>query len=341
MKKFRILSIDGGGLRGVVPLTILKKVEAMTGKRITENFDLIAGTSTGGLIACAISVKDIQNDTQPLYTLDKILNVYVERGKEIFPKKGRLSSSFSKVTDMFSPRYGTEGIERVFKDVLKSYRMSDVLNHILISSYDLKNNSPLFFKSREGKHNAEKNILLYDIARATSAGPTYLPSYELYYPDNEENPFRNCIDGGVFVNNPSLAALSEFSKNFKFYLPELEKEKDIVYDEVYVLSVGTGSYSGQISNSDSKYKGALFWAQHISDVMMRGVNRATDYSMKEMMEPGNYLRLSFDIDTEEHSEMDNSSDETIQYLINATERLVLGNTQKMKDLHALLTKMNS
>ena len=88
MKKFRILSIDGGGLRGVVPLTILKKVEAITGKRITENFDLIAGTSTGGLIACAISVKDIQNDTQPLYTLDEILKVYVKRGKEIFPKKG-------------------------------------------------------------------------------------------------------------------------------------------------------------------------------------------------------------------------------------------------------------
>ena len=162
----------------------------------------------------------------------------------------------------------------------------------------------------------------------------------MYYPDNEENPFRNCIDGGVFVNNPSLAALSEFSKNFKFYLPEAEKEKDIVYDNVYVLSVGTGSYTGQISNSDSKHKGALFWAQHISDVMMRGVNRTTDYSMKEMMEPGNYLRLSFDIDNEEHSEMDNSSDETSKYLIRATERLVLGDEKKMTDLQALLTKMN-
>ncbi|HEY4798498.1 MAG TPA: hypothetical protein VII99_05400, partial [Bacteroidia bacterium] len=84
----------------------------------------------------------------------------------------------------------------------------------------------------------------------------------------------------------------------------------------------------------------LFWAQHISDVMMRGVNRATDYAMSEMMEPGNYLRLSMNIDTEQHAAMDNSGAEVTQYLINETNRQIINNAQKKNDLTAFINKMS-
>jgi patatin-like phospholipase/acyl hydrolase len=234
MKKFRILSIDGGGLRGVIPVTILKKVEAITGKRIFESFDLIAGTSTGGLITSAVSLRSANDPSHPMYTLDDIMNVYINRGKEIFPARGPLTNSIDKVKDLLEPKYGTEGIEKVFKDMVKDYRMTDALTNILVSSYDLTNNIPLFFKSRAAKTNPAQNALLYDICRATSAGPTYLPSYEFNYPAEGEKPNRNCIDGGVFVNNPSLAALSEFSKYFKYYQPDAT-ENDIDYKNVFVL----------------------------------------------------------------------------------------------------------
>jgi len=339
MRKFRILSIDGGGLRGVVPLVILKKVEEITGKRITESFDLFAGTSTGGLISCAISIKDPLNPSQPLYTLDDIMDVYIKRGCEIFPQYSTLANAIHKVTDMFSPRYDTSGIEKVFRDVLKDYRLTDVMNNIIVGSYDLANNIPLFFKSRIARNDFARDAWLYDVCRATSAGPAYLPSYEFNYPYFGEHAGRNCIDGGVFVNNPSMAALAEFSKNFKYYLPDSSAEKDIDYNNVFVLSLGTGSFTDHIRKAGSEYKGELYWAQHIVDVMMRGVNRATDYAMNEMMEPGNYLRLSISIDTEEHSKMDNSSAETTQYLIKATNEQLISNATKMNSLKALLNKM--
>lgn len=338
MRKFRILSIDGGGLRGVIPVTVLKKIEEITGKRIADCFDLIAGTSTGGLITSAITLRNPAKANEPMYTLEEIMQVYINRGKEIFPERNAIENSIHKVKDILAPKFGTEGIDRVFRDILKDYKMSDTLSNILVSSYDLTNNCPLFFKSRSARTNFAQDALLYDICRATSAGPTYLPSYQFYYPAENEKPNRNCIDGGVFVNNPSLAALSEFSKYFKYYLPD-STEDDIDYKNVFVLSLGTGSYVEQISEADAEHKGELFWANHISDVMMRGVNRTTDYAMKEMMEPGNYLRLNVAIDTEEHSQMDNCSAETTQYLINATNEQIILDKDKMRDLTTLLKKM--
>lgn len=331
MKKYCILSIDGGGLRGVVPLTILKAFEAKTNKRIHELFNFIAGTSTGGLISAAISIKNPLNPTMPLYTLDDVIDVYVHRGHEIFPERTKLGSLLHDGEDLFRPKFNDKGIKAVFTDVLKNYKMLDCLNDIMICSYDLNNNLPLFFKSRAAKLNAAQNALLYDICRATSAGPSYLPSYEFIYPNDADDPKRNCIDGGVYVNNPSMAALVEFAKYHQDYLPSTSEDADIDYNDVFVLSLGTGSYTGKINDSDTLNKGEIYWAQQISEIMMRGVNRATDYEMNEMMNKGNYLRLSIAIDNDTHSEMTNSSSETTQYLVAATNDMLAQQDKNIND----------
>ena len=338
MEKYCILSIDGGGLRGVVPLTILKTIEAKTGKRIHELFNFMAGTSTGGLITAAISIKNPLHPTTPLYALDDVMDLYVHRGHEIFPERTKVGDLLHGAEDLFKPKFSDAGIKSVFSDVLKNYRMLDCLTDIMICSYDLNNNIPLFFKSRAAKNNAAQNALLYDVCRATSAGPSYLPSYELVYPNDAENPNRNCIDGGVYVNNPSMATLVEFSKYHHDYLPSVPAETDIDYDNVFVLSIGTGSYTGKVNDADTLNKGELYWAQQISDIMMRGVNRATDYEMAEMMNKGNYLRLNIAIDTDVHSEMSNSSSETTQYLVGATNDML---AQKDKNIDDFLSNMLS
>lgn len=338
MRPFKILCIDGGGLRGVVPLTILMKVEELTGKKIHESFDLIAGTSTGGLITCAVSLKNAAKPDEALYSLQQVMDVYINRGEEIFPDHNKLVDLFHKGTDLFKPKFKDDGIEKVLKDLVKDYRMNDCFNDIMVCAYDLNNNIPLFFKSREAKKNPAQNALLYDICRATCAGPTYLPSFHMVYPNDKENPERNCIDGGVYVNNPSMATLAEFSKHFKEYLPDSVNEVDIDYNNVFVLSIGTGTYSCPISESDTTRKGEIYWATRIVEIMMRGVNRTTDYEMKQMMVDGNYVRLSIDIDSDKHSDMSDSSPETTQYLIGAANEQVINNTQKMDALKAFLKK---
>ena len=308
-----------------------------SGKKIHESFDLIAGTSTGGLISCAVTIKNPMKPGEPLYSLDDIINVYVHRGHEIFPEHNKVQDIIHKGKDLFEPKFKTDGIETVFKDLVKNYRMRDCLTNLMVCAYDLNNNIPLFFKSRNAKANDDQNALLYDICRATSAGPTYLPSYKMVYPNDSEDKNRNCIDGGVFVNNPSMASLAEFSNHFKEYLPEAT-EKDIVYDKVFVLSIGTGTYTDKVSEADTESKGELFWATRVVDIMMRGVNRTTDYEMKQMMVTGNYLRLNIAIDNDKHAEMSNASSETTQYLIKATTDQLLNNTDKMAELNKFLKK---
>jgi len=339
MEKFRILSIDGGGLRGVVPLTILKKIEEkIAPKKIWEYFDFIAGTSTGGLITCAITLKDFQNPNSSKYTLDDIMEVYVKRGKEIFPKYNFFQKLVHNVSDIFNPSFSDKGIAKVFGDVLGDARMNDCLKPIMLSTYDLANNLPLFFKSNESKYDPTLNAKLYDICRATSAGPSYLPSYSFKYPKNIpiENEERNCIDGGVYVNNPSMAALAEFSRNHQYYLTPTEQPYEFDLRKVFVLSIGTGTYSAPISTKESKKGGELYWAKAISDIMMRGVNRTTDYEMTEVMPTGNYLRFNISIDSAEHSNMANSSAETTQYLIKATQEQIINQAKEMKLLDDFL-----
>ncbi len=338
MSTFKILSTDKGGLRCVVPLTILKKVEELTGKPIWQSFDLIAGTSTSGLIAGALTVPATADIKQAKYSLDEILNVYLQKGQIIFPpRKTILGEWLEAVDDTLHPKFKADGIAKVFTEVCGNSRLNDSLTNIMICTYDLTNNLPLFFKTRSSRKNLEQNILLYDAARATSAGPTYLPAYELTYPNANENPKRLCIDGGVFVNNPSLAALSEFSKNHFEYVFGKEKE-DIDYNDVFVLSIGTGTFAGQITAEQAKNKGEIFWATRISDVMMRGVNRTTDYEMNEMMVPDNYLRLTINIQDEAFAEMSRADKAAADYLINETKKQVLSDNRKMQDLKNLLQK---
>lgn len=338
MAIFRILSIDGGGLRGVVPLTILKKVEELTGQPLWKSFDLIAGTSTGGLIASALTIPKGDGTKEAKYSLNDIMDVYLERGQEIFPmRKTKLGRLVDAADDTIKPKFSDKGIAKVFSDVCGDARLNDSLTEVMICAYDLSNNLPLFFKTRSSRKNPEQNIRVYEACRATSAGPTYLPAFELEYPNGDEEKHRLCIDGGVFVNNPSLAALSEFSKNHCEY-GYGENDKDIKYDEVFVLSIGTGTYAGHISASEAKNKGQIFWANRIADVMMRGVNRTTDYEMSEMMVEGNYLRLTISIRDEEFSEMSRADKAASTYLINETNAQVLGDEAKMKKLSDFLIK---
>jgi patatin-like phospholipase/acyl hydrolase len=337
MSKFRILSIDGGGLRGVVPLMILKRIEELTGQPIWKSFHLIAGTSTGGLIAGALTIPDIFRRGSAKYSIDDIMNVYRNRGAEIFPNRNPLGRFFGEINDKFRPKFNSDGIERVFRDVCGDTRLNDSLTEIMIACYDLTNNIPLFFKSRSSRVNLQQNILLYDACRATSAGPTYLPAFELTYPNGSENPNRLCIDGGVFVNNPSMAALSEFSRHHYEY-GYGSPDTDINFNDVFVLSVGTGTYAGRITAEQAKYKGEIFWAQNISDVMMRGVNKTTDYEMEEIMETGNYSRLTINISDEEFSEMSRSDAKASDYLVAQANRQVLDNLPLMIDLQKFLAK---
>lgn len=334
MRPFRILSIDGGGLRGIVPVTILQAIEAKTGKKIYELFDMIAGTSTGGLIACALTVSD--DGKTPKYSLQDIAEMYTKRGKDIFPPISGLKKVIHYATDIFHSRFSPDGLDQVLKDYMGDKTMLDCILPLFIASYDIKNNEAILFKSRHADKDATQNARLHDICRATSAGPTYLPAYQFNYDGKD----RICIDGGVYMNNPTVGAIvevSRYTRESSYY----EGFHDVETENIVVLSLGTGHYTDNVLYRKVDGGGELGWAPAISDVMMQGVNQVTDYEATEILEDNNYLRLFININDSKHDDMADSSDETLHYLLDQTKQMLAKSDSDIDNFLPLLMKAES
>lgn len=328
---FRILSIDGGGLRGIIPVLVLKEIERRTGKRIADLFDMVAGTSTGGLITCALVVSDDGKTSK--YSLSDIEKVYTDRGKEIFPQKGWFKKLVSDITSLKSPKYSPDGLQKVLTDMFGQKRITDCIRPIFVTSFDLYNNEALLFKYRHAINDPASNALLIDVCRATSAAPTYLPAYDMNY----EGKRRVCVDGGIYMNNPSVGAMVEVVKYHQdppYNLPVLG------LDNASVLSLGTGHYTPEIARQNVEGWGLLDWAGRITDVMMQAVNQTTTYETEELTADGHFLRINLNIDDLKHAGIDDSSGETQNYLINLVNTQIFGNQVLMNNLDTFL-KNNS
>ena len=320
-KKFRILSIDGGGLRGLVPLLILKEIEKITGKKIYELFDLIVGTSTGGIVACGLTAT--KDGKTPLLSIDKLIELYTTKGSVIFPYKENI---FTKINSVFNPKFCPDGLDKSLKEYFQDLRLSNTLKPIIVTSYDIRNNEVIMFKSRKSNEPGY-NSLIKDVCRATSAAPTYLPSYEMSFGNKQ----RTCIDGGVFINNPSLAGVSDVIRNGYGF-------DDLDVDDISLLSLGTGIYTENIGVKDTKSWGLKDWVKPITDVMSQATSKAVDYECTELLE--NYLRVQVTIDDKDRSDMSDSRIETVNYLISRVNTQVLGNINRINEIKEFFNRTN-
>jgi uncharacterized protein len=315
MQPVRILSIDGGGMRGIIPARFLQLLENRLNDKRRANglpvkplyayFDLIAGTSTGGLITAALTVPHPTTPGQPRYSMQQIIDIYLKDGERIFPKPSLWRKMKGYVLGG-ETLYAPDGIEAVLREKMGNARLSDTLKPLLVCSYDIFNNEPRFFKSREGKTDVKENFSLFHVCRSTSAGPTYFPPCNFVH----EGKTFNCIDGGVFINNPSIGALAEIIRHKKFYCEEKSFGDNL--SNVYVMSLGTGRYTGQLSIKESKSMSAVKWIQPMLDIMMYGVNQTTDYVQKQVLDPKNYYRFGVEVE-EKYSAMDNAAPDALNY----------------------------
>jgi patatin-like phospholipase/acyl hydrolase len=143
----KVLSIDGGGIRGIIPAMILSEIERRAQRPISELFHLTAGTSTGGILALGLTKPDGQG--KPEYTAEKLIMFYEAEGKRIFssPLKHRIRTAWS----LSEEKYSSEGIEGVSYEYFGEARLKDALADVLIASYEIERRSPFFFKSRDAK----------------------------------------------------------------------------------------------------------------------------------------------------------------------------------------------
>lgn len=168
---FRILSLDGGGIWGIVSSTMLVALEKLIGEPINEYFDLIAGTSTGSIVACGLS-----NGNSP----QQLVNLYAENGANIFPYTSLFSLQRLPVAfkyGILGPKYSPQGLEQVLKSQFGNKKISEITkSKLLIIAYDTLSRQPIFFKNWRSRF---MGLPLWEACVCSSAAPTFFPAHYL------------------------------------------------------------------------------------------------------------------------------------------------------------------
>jgi uncharacterized protein len=261
----KVLSIDGGGIRGLIPAMVLAEIERRTGKRIAEMFDLVAGTSTGGILALGVTKPG--PDGKPEYSAKKLIDLYETEGGKIFsiPVWHRIHSGWGLAEE----KYPSEGIEEVAKEYFGDVHLAQALKEVLVTAYEIEKRGPWFFKRRHALDPAQGfDPFMRDVACATSAAPTYFEPIQLKVGSLGNRAF---IDGGVHSNNPAMCAYVEARKIH----PE---ENDFL-----VVSLGTGEPTREMPYEEVKGWGLALWAQPILNVVFDGVSDTVDYQLQELL----------------------------------------------------------
>lgn len=308
-RKLKILALDGGGTRGIIPATILDLLLKETGNTLFEEFDLVAGTSTGGILATALASGQ---------TTGAVVDMYLNESDDIFydtlwddMKDG--FPLFGFAGDLRGADYNQRRFEKILYKYFNDKKLEDIRSHInggisideeakkwlMVCAFEL---NPLNTEGRQINYKPkvfhsdfkrDQNESLFKLCLKTSAGPVYFPIYEGF------------IDGGVAMNNPAMAAIAfamnsniqnEGLKNYR--LPAGEKKglnKKI--DEIKVLSIGTGTSNlnfieeKEIGNGDW---GLWKWKNHIADMLTETNMTSSEYYVRNILKDNQYKRLQID-----------------------------------------------
>lgn len=256
---YRILTFDGGGIRGLVTLALLKRLETQI-PNLIRGADLLAGTSTGGIIALGLAAGK---------SVDELISLYLDNGKKIFD-----DSWFDDLRDLgglSGADYDQANLAKILKREFGKTRLKDLNKRVLIPAFNLDNRNPdpaqrtwapKFFHNFPGK-DSDGDELVVEVALDTSAAPTYFPSHGSY------------IDGGVVANNPSMAAVAQ-TQDARNTIPAPKLA------DLYLLSLGTGINLSYIKGKDLDW-GLAQWAKPLVNLLLDAIMGVADYQCRQVL----------------------------------------------------------
>jgi len=346
--KYKILSIDGGGIRGIIPALLLAEIERRTQKPIFTLFDLITGTSSGGILALGLTkprLKSDASDTLPVaeYTAENLLQLFLEYGVEVFyePLFQRL---LGPLDDIFlQPKYPSESKEEILRQYFGTALLENNLKEVFVTSYDIEKRIPIFFTNKLEKEQIEsKNFgklcggySLLNAALATSATPTYFAPHRVVDPHNS-GIIYTLIDGGVFANNPAHLAILEAQISSK-----RKAEKVLNPEDILVVSLGTGSLTSVYPYKEVKNWGLWQWGRPLLNMMFDSNSKVVAGELEQSFEPSDreaksfYYRFQTLLDSE-LEEIDNTKLQNTRHLQAIAHRLISNKSQQIDELCILL-----
>ncbi|MFE9598956.1 patatin-like phospholipase family protein [Streptomyces hokutonensis] len=331
----RVLSIDGGGVRGYLPALLLAEIERRAATPASRLFDLVVGTSTGGIISIGLAAG---------LSARSLADFYPTHGRRIFGGaeepvwktrllgtggtfSERMGAAARRLGGPFggNPDYGgnarhrPDGLEGVLRDVLGDTMLSQAAMDIAITSFDGLSATPVVFSRRDARTDASWDLPLRDIARATSAAPTYFPPLKIDWVG------RTChfIDGGVWANNPSGIAVSESLI--------LTAERGLTGRSVFLVSLGTGTAS-----AGAAFDGTSSWIGSAGDLVKTATSVAAGELLARRAVPEqNYRRLQV-VDNRVAGAMDDPSSQRLGVLKAAAGDLIRAKNADLVEIVARL-----
>lgn len=324
-RKACILSIDGGGMRGIIPARVLSYLEDSLKKksgnpdaRIADFFDIVAGTSVGGLIGTMVCTDD--GNGRPLFSGEEAWKLIAEKGKRIF-KIPPLKRPFAKLRGILTPRYSTKHMESILKEYLvrdgRELTLKDTLKPLLIPCYDLSSAGAFLFSRADALQTDSYDFPLTGICRATSAVPGFFKPARLFSVDSKTSVVG--IDGGLVMNNPAAAAVTHVLHN----TVEFSHVRSV--GDMLVLSLGTGLFDRAYTHDKVKLWGAFQWAKPVARIVLDGISDMVDHfmSMAFSEHRNNYVRLQVSgLPGRCLTEMDDPSSSNVRRLTNIADDML-------------------
>lgn len=309
MKK--ILSVDGGGVRGIIPAIILAEIEKITGKKISSLFDCITGNSTGGLIALGLAAN---NENTAQLSASDLVNIYLEKSKDIFKP-----SIFRKIYTGFGlwgSRYSRKNYDSILNSIFKDNVLSELECNVFIPSYSLNDKKPIILSNYFAAQSKENDFYLRDVAAATSAAPTYFPPDTFTNLDGSKKIIA--ADGGLFDNNPELIGIM----GAYILFPKVNKKN------LFLVSLGTGS---TFENNQLKPKdGYIGWLENddLIGSMIDAESAFSEIFTRNLIPSNNNFRMQVTL-AEKNMAMDNSSESNLHELETLTRDFIKNNKKNI------------
>ncbi|KAG8382703.1 hypothetical protein BUALT_Bualt05G0105000 [Buddleja alternifolia] len=311
-----VLSIDGGGIKGILPAVVLEFLESQLQEldgedvRLADYFDVIAGTSTGGLVTAMLTSPNENN--RPLYAAKEI--------KPTFFPFGKVAKS------LMGPLYDGRHLHSILKEKLKNIKLSQAITNVVIPAFDIKRLQPVIFSTYEAKRSPLLDAKFSDICISTSAAPTFLPGHEFQTKDENGNVREyNLIDGGVAANNPALIAITQVTKQMFDSSIDYFRMRPVDFPRLLTISIGTGAarieekYNSKLA---SKW-GILNWLHYggttpLIEIFTQASADMVDYHnsliFQSLYSEDNYLRIQSSVDV--------ATEENLDKLVQIGERLL-------------------
>jgi patatin-like phospholipase/acyl hydrolase len=297
------LSIDGGGIKGLLPAMILERLEEEYGASAYKIFDLIGGVSTGGIITGAASVG---------LKAEHIVDLYISDGPWIF--KRPLTWKIRTLWGLRGPKYPRKWLEEAIKKNVRDVTVGDVPIPILLSAQDIEKNEPILIKSYKEEW---ASLPLKDAMTATACAPTYFAPFKL---DN-----RIVVDGGMVSNNPALSVYVEARKLW----PE---------EDIFILSLATGpDKSGTKTKNKSRW-GYLTWAKKIVNLFMGAASDTAHHVTRQLIRPERdlYIRL---VPPKVKRPMDAATKKDIHEMLKIADQYLMEETVNIHNIALLIKRI--